>query len=395
VKRTVSIGFVAVGWVILSAAAAFASRAELDGRGLPRFLADDPTNLPVFPGGAAGLPSQMLVDFIYGPGYDYPEPFESRDPSDRLAVALFGRHVKLGYVLDGPTHHLVLGMPRGFGFILGFSDRHDEDEDYTKTEWNGQIEESFDYTKTSETQIRASLGWSGRLGDRRTLSIALAGSYLDSEIRSKSKRVLDGEITEDVHQVVESDPGAGWEISLQSLDPEAGPLIAARYSDTNRNPHSEEIAATAWRSRRASLDLAWRWTPEMLDDLVFGWTSSWSKDESPVDLNYSSHIVDRSEAEIFRGGVFVSGEKRILESLVARAGVLARGYFEDRAYAYARSSGDYLRYSSDSSSTGRIESPRIFLGGSWSWKNLRVDVRLNESISLYNPFIRWSAALLW
>lgn len=317
-KRTVLVGFFAAGWMILSADAAFASRAELDGRGLPRFLADDPTILSVFPGGAGDVPSQMLIDFVYGSydpyyeAYENPEPFEPREANTRFAVALFGRSVKFGYLLDGSTHNIVLGMPRGFGFTLGFADRYDESESFRRSEYSDHIEERYEYRKTSETQIRASLGWKGRLGERRTLSLAAAGSYLESNIQRDFKSTLDGVVREETHGMVESDPGVGWEVALQSLDPVSGLLIAARYSDKDRHPQSEEVTATAWRSQRASLDLGWRWTPQMLDDLVFGCTGSWSKDESDFVLGSPSYDLYASETEFWRGGFFISGERRVV-----------------------------------------------------------------------------------
>jgi hypothetical protein len=77
--------------VVFAAAPVMASRAEIDGRGLPRRLALDETLLRLFPGSARLFVPQISLDYISDPS-----SFSQPSVSDRFAMAMIGEKTKLG-----------------------------------------------------------------------------------------------------------------------------------------------------------------------------------------------------------------------------------------------------------------------------------------------------------
>ncbi len=145
--------------LVLSAGRAHASRASLDGRGLPRLLAVDETMIVEFPGSAARFGRRVLLDAA-GTG-----------PADAFGMVLLGSSWRYGYLVDQDLHNLFLASPGGFGAVVGF--RNDDFERRQRASGVSSRDRRWDRT------FRVGLGWSAASPERMT-GVGAAFSYRDA-----------------------------------------------------------------------------------------------------------------------------------------------------------------------------------------------------------------------
>ena len=195
---------------------------------------------------------------------------------------------------------------------------------------------------------------------------------------------------------IDSDPGVNLELIVRSISPDPGPQIAATLFYEDLNPAEDIPFGLTPITRGGAFHFGWRLANRHLDDVIIGWTSVWRRGIDAISLNVSSSGIGGTKRTEISGGVFVSAEHRIYEELLARAGVQGIGRFDEqerRSFILDVTNGSVRLVDNDRDSAGRIQSPEIFLGATWKWKQLVVDVQIDEFISLTSPFVRWAASV--
>ena len=400
------------GLSMLFAPAATASRAEIDGRGLPRLLAVDPSTLLLFPGSAAQFGRTALVDYSEGSSspIDFSEFYylASLPPlvapvtsgSERFAMALTGKHLAFGYVLDGPTHNLVLSHEAGWGASLGISDVYDAVENSTLEYFNNLIRFTDSNQELSRRDLRLTLGWAGVTRSGRVNEIALGGNLVSTQ-QSTYFRIVD--IATDIDTTTsasewKSEPGFGFDVRLRTLSPQPGFQAAIRFAYEDLQPEVISGDPPTLIRRYGLAQLGWRMPFEVIDEVMAGVVLEWIHDtfqNMPVNSPGLGTWEDSDNTRYF-GQIFASAEHRIGGRLVGRAGVRGSAYFQkQKLFRVRREEADGTDVEAYKRTKGAILRPEFFLGIGWSWKDFTLDGRIRENISLTSPVSQWSVSYSW
>ncbi len=382
----------ATGLVLAFPYRAAASRAEIDGYGLPRLLKVDVSSLYYFPGTIGRASSRIQLDT--GSGARLSDPGPNEVSGDAFAIAMLGEGFKYGYFLDGNSHNLVIGQG-AWGLTLGFLDFYTERE--IDTESQAQLSaESF---RLSQRTLRMAFGWQHRTETGRVVEGTVAASWISSEGSASESRTSSG--TEQLSEMMwESDGGYAVDAAFRTVTEGEGAVFSATYSYGDLRPRG--VLQTEYGpvsldqsliSREASMSLGYRSTPRVLDMLTLGLMATWS-DGSEVNGQSTSPGLESTHRELYRGGVFLSAERHIVQRLVGRLGVQGLGEFvtntRNRVYVYFDGT---LAYRTDTTSNGRILPAEFFLGVSWTWKSIFMDARVQSSLSLDVALARWAVTV--
>ena len=369
-----------------TAAGAEASRTAEDARGLPRLLAVDAGDLRVLPATIATLSPQLLIE---SSSLSYDFPVSELAGTDDLGLALAGRRIRFGYLLDGPSQNLVMGGPGGWGATVGFVDGYYRDENYRYYDDDYASREDYE---DWERAFRLGLGWRKTGSGGRLFEIGVAGSLIQAERDVGALLLRNGETTE-YSLRWKADHGAGFETTLRTLSPDPGLQAALRFRYEDLHPEAEPVEFEPRLIRRgAAADLGWRVDIAPLDDVVIGVTASWWREQETTFTQYEWERVLEAERIRYDGAIFVSVEEKIREQLVVRGGFRGPARFRiDKTRSYEQKGEEYLLNDESRRSTGSTLAPQIYLGAGWVWKQLTVDAQVDRRLDLYRPLIRWSA----
>lgn len=363
------------------ASPARASRAEVDGRGLPRLLAVDPTLARVLPASVGILDPQALFDYSTG---------------DPFVMAVGGRAVRYAYFVDDDSHNLLVAFPSGWGFTAGYSEVYSESEFHNLIILSsGYASEEFSKTQNERRELRLGLGWRHPGASGRVLEIGLGASYLDWDNTTHNLYLSEDGPEYETKGGWDSDRALGFDVTVRSVSPSPGVQVALHLSYANLKPKSDVPLSVGAHRRRASVDVGWRLATPETDDLVMGFTASWQTD---TDLRLTARDVyeltaNQEETKVGTLGVFLSGEREILRDLRVRGGVRGLISFrdvEDKNQAVRDSyEGEYRMDTFDAS----IDSPDFFLGAGYRWRDLTFEARVRENVNLDAPIVRWSVGM--
>jgi hypothetical protein len=368
------------------------SRAELDGRALPRFLAVDPTLLRLLPGSVSRLGSMVLAD-IARSGYD---PITGEPVGgDDFALGLAGKGLRFGYFLDQDSHNLIVGGGGGWGITLGFTDTHvkRETREQRVSELYGDYE-SLTEIKQTRAEVRLGAGWQGITGGGRVHEIGVGGRYIDAEFERASTTVQDT-LWESRRERWVSDPGVAIDITYRTVAPRSGLLARASFLYEDLNPSSSDSTSGLEEFlRAASIDLGLRIPAPPLADLVVGVSAAWRDEERSLEgSSYLTSVATRYEETSYMGAIFASAEMEVIENLRLRGGVVGRASFDRERTEYVRVRTSSTDVTERSTEEGRVQDPEFRLGLGWTWKSVVLDFRLSDTLNLDNPVIRWAAAV--
>ena len=385
-----------------------ASRAELDGRGLPRLLALDSSNILLFPGSAAQFGRSALIDlssYSYSPIYiDYLSnetvaalvaPITTT--SDRLIMGLTGRTLVFGYVLDGATHNLVLSHRSGWGASLGISDVYSETERARDISFGNRQEYESTVLETSRRDVRLTLGWAHTNASQRLFELGLTGDMVHAQ-QSTARTDQTVDTTLFSYAEWKSEPGFGFDVRLRTLSPRSGFQGMLRFAYEDLQPEVVAGPPTTWVRRYALSELGWRIPLKELEDLQIGLVLEWYHDTfsgQSGSQGYFSTTQESTENTRYFGQIFASGERLIVKQLRARAGVHGSAFFQKEEHLSVTQQLNGTVVERFNRSQGAIQQPTIYLGVGWDWKAFSLDGRLNENISLDNPFLQWSVGYTW
>jgi hypothetical protein len=313
--------------------------------------------------------------------------------SERFIMALTGKNLAFGYVLDGQTHNLVLSHRSGWGASFGISDQYNESEG--STTYQGQLTDAS-ALEVSRRDLRFALGWSGSRASGRRFELGLGADFVNTQY--SATQIFQG-VDSTFYSSAEwkSEPGLGYEVRLRTISPGSGFQGVLRLAYEDLQPDVTSGPAATWIRRYALSELGWRIPLKELDDLVAGVVLEWSHDTIAGLAINGGPTLGSQEVENTRyyGHVFASGERRIVQRLIGRAGVRGSASFERTASSESTGLPGYTRIRSVKNSEGAIATPEIFLGAGWSWKSFTLDGRLREYIDLTNPVSQWSVSYVW
>lgn len=399
---------VLLGLLISFVVPAFASRAELDGRGLPRLLALDSSSILLFPGSAAQFGRSALVDissYSYSPIYvDYVSnetvtalvaPITTT--SDRLIMGLTGRDLVFGYVLDGATHNLVLSHRSGWGASLGISDVYSESERARDITFRTRQEYEASTVEVSRRDVRLTLGWARTNASQRLFELGLTGDMVHAQQSiSQTNQTVDTTLFS--YAEWKSEPGFGFDVRVRTLSPRSGFQGMVRFAYEDLQPEVVAGPPTTSIRRYALTELGWRIPLKELEDLQIGVVLEWSHDTfsgQSGSQGYFSTVQESTDNTRYFGEIFASGERSIVKQLRARAGVHGSAYFQKDENLSTTQELNGTLVERFRRSQGAIQQPTVYLGVGWDWKAFSLDGRLNENISLDNPFLQWSVGYTW
>jgi len=396
--------------VAIHAAPAHASRAALDGRGLPHLLAVDPSNVLLFPGSAFLFSGNAVVDytgysFHMFDYYDYwryiPPPANSSlvppvsSTSENFAMALAGKKFAFGYVLDGLSHNLVIAHRSGWGASFGISDQYHEEETTTDQLRGPLTTYRTNTIEVSRRDIRLAAGWSKQKASGRLFEVCIGADFVNTQF-STSSSFTDVDTSTFEYREWKSEPGMGVDVRIRTVNPTSGFQGALRFAYEDLQPEVIAGPPAGWIRRYALSEFGWRSPFHELDDLAVGLVLEWSHDTVhglDSDFDYSNMAFENTR---YYWQVFASAEHRIVGTLFGRAGVRGSAYFErsERVYV-SNTEGSYSDISAYKDSNGSIQNPDFFLGLGWTWKRFQLDGRIRESISLSDALTQWSIKYAW
>lgn len=382
--RFAGAGAAALVPLLVLASPGFASRAELDARSLPRLLALDPTNVVLLPASLGGMPRQAELDY-------------TTSAADRFAMGMAGSGTRFAYVLNGESHNLYLGGAH-WGAILGFQDSYYSEEELRVYSVPGVYNSDASAGKQSRRTVRLGIGWQHDWGSDRVLQIGVGGSWIDAEWSTQRYEVDSGTEYSYAYSL-SGDPGWGVDATLQFLGLRSGLLLALRYRYSDLSPDFTMSPPVHLdlrdRSQAASVDVGWRFRPDPLDDLVAGASFSWSEEWTPRDARYSGSLGQR-DITLYRGAVFLSGEKNVWKGFTALGGVRGPVSFTQSKDLYLglREGVPYTTERSEYNNGG-VDSAEIHLGVTWAWRSLVLTAQIRESLNLDSPITRWAATLTY
>ena len=371
-------------------------------------LALDPATLLLFPGSAAQFGRTVLIDYseYTGSALDFVDYYSQRSLpplvapvssiSERFAMAVTGKRLAFGYVLDGATHNLVLGHESGWGASLGISDVYDAFESSSREYYGNYFEFRDVQQEISRRDLRFTLGWTGLTGAGRVLEIALGGNLVSAQ-QSAYLSVTDIDTTVISSSEWKSEPGIGVDVRLRTLNPQSGFQAVLRFAYEDLQPDVISGDPTTWIRRYGLAELGWRPQLEAIDDIMAGVILEWTHDtfaNIPVSNPYTGSWEDLDNTRYF-GQIFASGQHRIAGKWIGRAGVRGSAYFQELATFRRDEEANGDDQAANKRTRGGILNPEFFLGVGWSWKQFTLDGRIRETLSLTNPVSQWSVSYSW
>jgi hypothetical protein len=373
----------AAGLLLLGGAAppaAMASRAEVDGRGLPRLLAPDLTLVRTLPASASPLDPQGLVDY---------------DTGDAFVLAMGGHRLRYAYFVDGDSHNLLLAFPSGWGFTAGYSETYTETERHQYYETSNLASEEFTKTEDQERQFRLGLGWRREGVSGRVLEVGIGGFYVDRDNGTHQLAISQNGPQYETEAGWNSHNALGFDVTARSLSPLSGLQVALFFSYVNLDPVAKTPLGAGAKRRRASVDVGWRLPTAKADDFMLGFTSSWQTD---TDLRVTApdlaeYITYADETKLGTLGLFMSGEREVLKGFRIRGGIRGLISFRDtESRRWDRAPG-YETDDKTDTFKASIDSPTFYLGAGYRWRDLDFEARFRESVNLDVPLIRWSVGM--
>jgi hypothetical protein len=227
------------------------------------------------------------------------------------------------------------------------------------------------------------------------LEIGLGGSYLDWDNETRGLTLEDDGPVMETEGGWSSDHALGFDAAVRSLSPDRGLQVALYFSYANLRPVTKTPFTVGVKRRRASVDVGWRLTTPKTDDLVLGFTASWQTD---TDLRVTQWEVydatsDHEEVKLGKLGVFLSGEREVLEGLRIRGGVRGLISFRDFEETYKTTYSGVDRELQRDTFNASIDSPVFYLGAGYRWRGLDFEARVRESVNLDAPVTRWSVGM--
>ncbi len=375
-------------------APARASRSALDGRSLPRLLAVDDSNLRTFPGSGTWFEPRMDLEYAQN-GYTTfvsgsIAGISTSNPANAFVMALGGAGTRVGYILDGRSHNLLVSFPGGWGLTAGFQDRFERFQDENLNVLGDAYRYETGDEENWERDFRLGGGWSHRAASGRAVQIGIAATLVHAEGTNEDVEIQDDELTV-TRLGWTTREGLGGEFAVQSVTPEPGFQFAAAAYYQDLRPRFTNITGLRARRRGATLDLGWRLHPRHVDDAVIGFSAGWN-DTHELSVSSTAREVHLTT---YQGLVFASLETGLGSGWTARAGV--RGPIRFAVEETTTPSGDSEtpRFQIRRESGGSIADPEVVLGGGWLWRAVTVDAYLGSTVYLYNPFVRWAASLAW
>ena len=392
---------------------AFASRAELDGRGLPYLLSVDPSTVVMFPGSAARFGGSALLDYspyttsepsIYDYIYLRPEALRYAGPlvdpvkssPQRFILGLTGKSLAAGYAMDGKSHNLILSHASGWGISLGIEDKYDEVENYDRDTDLPYSRVRSNSLELSRRDLRFGVGWSSGTPAHRIYEVGATADIVYTQY-STSQLFADVDTTIFSSAEWKSEPGLGIDLRLRTLSPGSGFQGAVRFAYEDLHPDVISGPPTTWIRRYGLAELGWRFGLKELDDLVIGVVMEWSRDTFAGPQGGGIYTIEnaRNELTLYYGQLFASAERHIVQRLVGRAGVRGSAYFSKQENQESQGVPGSSSETIDSRSQGAVYDPEFFLGAGWTWKRFALDGRLRENIDLDNPVLQWSVGYSW
>jgi hypothetical protein len=353
------------------AAPAAASRVALDSRSLPFLLASDPSLIRVLPAEAAGRAAEVLAD-------------------DDLGLALGGRGLRYGYLLDGTTHNLFLAGRSSWGVVLGFTDRFQKEEDGSKTALYHSESEALNW----EHSARLGFGWAVADAGGRTFELGVTGKFIQGEISAEAYRSEEEGETTDLRLQSKVRHGLGADIVLRTLTSSAGLLLAVRGTYDDLRPEAADSVTLHGKRKAVGFDAGYRVKGLGTDDLVFGVSGSWSE-TSTADVSSGSAVSAASlTGTLWQGTGFISGEHELRPDLVARGGL--RG-------SIVRSESRKTQYVVDASGSSSdalvttdvsLSDPVVVLGLGWRWRRITADIRMDSNLTVSSIVAAWAVRVV-
>jgi len=388
-----------------------ASRAALDGRGLPYLLAIDPSNAVIFPGSAALFGRSALLDYTpyvgSDPIYDYylrPEAVRYVGPlvdpvranPQRFILGLTGKTLAFGYAMDGRSHNLILSHHSGWGISVGIEDKYDNLESYERSSNPPYSAIRNSSLEISRRDVKFALGWSLGNNAERTYEVGATADVVYMQY-STTQFYANSDTTIAATGEWRSEPGLGFDLRLRTLSPVSGFQGAVRFAYEDLQPDVSSGPQAAWIRRYGVAELGWRFPMKALDDFVAGVVLEWSRDSitGPQGSSYSYLRTTSAEVTQYYGQLFASAEHVIVQRLIGRAGVRGSAYFNEQETLDVEARVGSITTSVTKRSQGGIYDPEFFLGAAWTWKRFEFDGRLRDNIDLDNPLVQWSVGYSW
>ena len=178
---------------------------------------------------------------------------------------------------------------------------------------------------------------------------------------------------------------------LRTVTAGNGLLLALSGEYLDRRPEGAFPLPSTLIEREFTGAIGWRLPYPGLDDFVLGATARWSEVHGLyVTGNYQEYLVRRDRDRDFSADVRISGERKVLPTLVLRAGAWAP--FQD-----TRSERNEMRYGSDhiwpkhqSSAYRQLGTPGVVVGASWRHAPITFDAQCSSSLNLDYLIVRWA-----
>jgi hypothetical protein len=335
---------------------------------LPHSLALDASNALAYPGSLGAMEPQILLD-------------------DDLVLGLAGRSLRLGYLDDRGTHALVMASPAGWGMLLGFRDRYSGTQHFEESGEGARTSEIRDWQRT----FLVGLGAHHVAASGRSYEAVLGGTVMQGE-QGIDYRDQDDVADPNAHdRLWKLGPALGAGLRLRTVTASNGLLLALSGEYLDRRPEGTFPMPDNLTQQEYSGAIGWRLSYPGLDDLVLAATALWSEVHSlRVTGDYEEYRVRRTRDRAITADVRVSGERKILPSVVIRAGAWApfsevRGESSEIDYGL-----DYTwpeKYSEEYRSLG---SPGVSAGASWHHAPFTFDMQASSSLNLDNLIARWA-----
>jgi hypothetical protein len=335
---------------------------------LPHSLALDPSNALTYPGSLGAMEPQILID-------------------DDLVLGLAGRSMRFGYLDDTSTHALVMASPGGWGMLLGFRDRYSGTQYFEESGGGARTSETRDWQRT----FLVGLGAHRIAASGRSYEAVLAGTVMQGEQGSDYRDREDVTDPTVRGQLWKLGPALGGGLRLRTVTASNGLLLALSGEYLDRRPEGTFSMPQNLTEQEYSVAIGWRLSYPGLDDLVLAATALWSEiQDLHVTGDYDEYRVRHTRDRVFTADVRVSGERRILPSVVLRAGAWAP--FRD-----VRDESSNIDFGSDhtwperqSSEYRTLESPSVSAGAGWRHAPFTFDIQASSSLNLDYFIARWA-----
>jgi hypothetical protein len=143
--------------------------------------------------------------------------------------------------------------------------------------------------------------------------------------------------------------------------------------------------------RKFTGTIGWRLPYPGLDDFVVGANATWSETHDLyVTGSFLEYSVRRDRDRAFSADIRLSGERRILPSVVLRAGTWApftdtRSETHEMAYGF-----DYARPKHEANESRLLDTPGVVVGAGWHHAPITFDAQCSSSLALDYLIVRWA-----